>query len=877
MKILNTLTLKNLKLNKKRTIVTIIGISLSVALICAITTFTVSIQKTMLEREIKTNGNYHIRIQDVSKENEKYLENNAKIDELQISQEVGYAPLEESQNENKPYAYIEGYDENLLQNGGIVLLEGRLPENENEIVIPEHVIQNGKVEWNVGDTIELDIGNRYKGEYILNQSNRYKAENILNQSNPYYTDQDRLDRKESGIEDDLEQETFVASTQKTYTIVGIMERLNSESYSAPGYTMITKLDKIDDTQNVNMSIILKNPTEVYEFEDYLKKDLQISETNISENQDLLYYMGIFKSDRMESFVLTMIAIVIGIIVFTSAFVIKNSFSISLTEKTRELGMIASVGATAKQIRKSIFFEGAVLGFISIPLGIVIGIVAIGIVLAIVNAIINSGTTPLIDNFELHLTISWGAIIVAIIVSIVMIIISLIRPSYRAGKISPIDAIRESSDVKLKKNKNKHKHKEYKITKKVFGIEGVIARKNFRRSRKRYRTTIFSIFLSIILFISMNAFAESVFGLSSLEYPDSRINLTVYSNNQEEEKEAYFNKIKDLDGIKEYMILKNADVHMDNPEIYTEKALEYYSEEVNTILIIYSLGDEAYRNYVAELGLNYDEVKDEAILSDTRILYEYEEGRDGVKRVETNLTNLNAGDTLEYYKMQDEEENLTEKGSIKIAKRADKYPLGLSFQQDTHPVIIISDEMMENFEHDLVSMPINAEDPYKLQEEIVEIDKTNQSNIYNAEEDVRAARNMNLIVSIFVYGFIAVISIIGVTNIFNTITTNMALRNREFAILKSIGMTNKEFKRMIHYESFIYGLKALIFGLPAGIALSYLIYTVTADVYTTSYELPIIPILISIIFVFAIIFMTMRYAVKKTKNQNIIETIRKENI
>ena len=863
MKILNTLTLKNLKLNKKRTIVTIIGISLSVALICAITTFTVSIQKSLLEREIKTNGNYHIRVQDVSKENEKYLENNAKIEELQISQEIGYAPLEKSQNENKPYAYIEGYDEKLLQNGGIVLVEGRLPENENEIVIPEHVIQNGKVDWNVGDTIELDIGNRYKGGYILNQSN------------PYYTDQDRLDRKESGIEDDLEQETFVASTKKTYTIVGIVERLNSESYSAPGYTMITKLDKIDDTKNVNMSIILKDPTEVYEFEDYLKNDLQIDEINISENQDLLYYMGIFKSDRVETFVITMLVIVIGIIVLTSAFVIKNSFSISLTEKTRELGMIASVGATAKQIRKSIFFEGAILGLISIPLGIAIGIVAIGIVLAIVNGIINSGSTPLIDNFELQLTISWGAIIVAIIVSIVMIIISLIRPSYRAGKISPIDAIRESSDVKVKKNK-KRKNKEYKLTKKLFGIEGVIARKNFRRSRKRYRTTIFSIFLSIVLFISMNAFAESVFGLSSLEYQDSRINLTVYSNNQkEEEKEAYFNKIKDLDGIKEYAILKNAHAYIDNQKIYTKKALEYYSE-MDT-LVIYAIGDEAYRNYVAELGLNYDEVKDEAILCDTRLLYEYEDGKDGVKRVETNLLNLNEGDTLEYYNMQDEEGNLSEKGSIKIAKRADKYPLGSLFSNDTNPIIIISDEMMENFEHDLVSMPINAEAPYKLQEEIVEIDKTNQSNIYNAEEDVRAARNMNLIVSIFVYGFIAVISIIGVTNIFNTITTNMALRNREFAILKSIGMTNKEFKRMIHYESFIYGLKALIFGLPAGIALSYLIYTVTADVYTTSYELPIIPILISIIFVFAIIFMTMRYAVKKTKNQNIIETIRKENI
>ncbi len=255
MKILNKLTMKNLKLNKKRTIVTIIGISLSVALICAITTFVVSFQNSMIEREIKTNGNYHIRVQNVSKENEKYLENNAKIQDVQISQEIGYAPLEESQNENKPFAYIESYDEDLLQNGGIIIIEGRLPENENEIIIPEHVIQNGKVNWNVGDTIEFDIGNRYKDG------------DVLNQTNPYYTDKDRLDRKESGIEDDLEQETFVVNTQKTYTIVGIMERLNSESYSAPGYTMIIKLDKIDDTKNVNMSLVLKDPAETYDFEE----------------------------------------------------------------------------------------------------------------------------------------------------------------------------------------------------------------------------------------------------------------------------------------------------------------------------------------------------------------------------------------------------------------------------------------------------------------------------------------------------------------------------------------------------------------------------------------------------------------------------------
>lgn len=866
MKTLNKLTIKNLKLNKKRTIVTIIGISLSVALICAITTFAVSFQNSMIEREMKTNGNYHIRVQDVSKENQKYLENNVKVKEIQISQVIGYAILEECENENKPYAYIEGYDEKLLQNGGIVLEEGRLPQNENEIVIPEHVIQNGKVDLSVGETIELDIGNRYKGDYVLNQSN------------PYYTDQDRLDRKQSGIKDDLEQETFVANTKKTYTIVGIMERPNSESYSAPGYTMITKLGNVDDSKPVNISIVLKEPSDTYEFEEYLQKELGINIVNISENQQLLYYIGVFKSGRMENFVTIMLAIVIGIIVFTSAFVIKNSFSISLTEKTRELGMIASIGATAKQIRKSIFFEGFLLGVISIPLGIAIGIVAIGIVLVIVNGIIHIGTAPLIDNFELRLTISGLSIVVAIIVSVVMIILSLLTPSYRAGKISPIDAIRQSSDIKIKRNK--HKNKEYKVIKKLFKIEGVIARKNFKRSKKKYRTTIFSIFLSIVLFISMNAFAESVFGISSLEYENSRVNLTINVDYSEDKKEIeeYFNKIKTLDGIKEYATLKEVPVYFHTKEYYTESAYLQYLYDTNA-LFLYAIGDEAYRDYVLELGLNYDEVKDEGILCDTRLLYEYEEGKDGVKRVQMNLLNVKDGDTIEFYKTLDESQNVSEKQTLRIAKRADKYPLGSLFNMNSalNPMIVISDKMMEHYEYRFSSMQLNAEDPFKLQEEIIEVDRTNKDRIYNREEDIRAARNLNLIVSIFVYGFIAVISIIGITNIFNTITTNMALRNKEFAILKSIGMTNKEFKRMINYESFIYGMKALLFGLPVGILISYLIYTVTADVYVKNYEFPIIPVIISIIFVFVIIFVTMRYAVKKTKNQNMIETIRKENI
>ena len=865
MKILNRITVQNLKMNKKRTIVTIIGIALSVALICAVTSFAVSFQKAMIDREIKTSGNWHISINDISEENLKYIENNVKVKQIAYNQEIGYIQLENSENENKPYGYIEALDETSLNNMGLMLTAGRLPENENEILIPEHLKTNGHVDYNIGDKITFDVGNRMiEGEK-------------LNQNNPYYTDEDIQFQLENNMmtEENLltQKETFTPIETKEYTVVGIIERPNFEPYSAPGYTMITKLDKLEEGKSIGMTILLKNPSDAYDFVQYLEDDLQIS--NVDTNSSLLEYLGVFGSNGTITFVIGIITVVIVIILLTSAFVISNSFNISLTEKTRELGMIASIGATSKQIRKSIFFEGAILGLISIPLGIIIGVGAIGIVLFIVNNIINSGVEPLIDNFNLTLVISWPAILVAILISIIMIAISLIRPSIRAGRISPIDAIREKSDIKItnrqlkKQKKNGNKIKEYKITKKLFGIEGVIARKNFNRSKKKYRTTIFSIFLSIVLFISMTSVMDSLFSVSSLRVQETGYNLRVYSGtDNNNEAEEYFSKIEKLDGIKEYAIISTAEIGINQDIINPDSS--FYSD----IMYLYALNDECYNNYIKELGLQYNDIKDKAILYDTRVMRVQEDNK--IRRFDCNLLNVNEGDYIDYGTL-DENHDLHIDGKIQIGVRTTKLPMDSIFADNTAPVLIVSNEFMKKFDYTVDIMYIDAKDPYELQNEIANIDYDNNGNIYNFEEQARADNNMSLIISIFLYGFIAVISVIGITNIFNTVTTNMALRNREFAILRSIGMTNKEFKRMINYESFIYGIKALIFGLPVGVLLSYLIYNITGTVYETEYHLPISAIIISIIFVFVIIFITMQYSARKTKNQNIIETIRKENI
>ena len=173
--------------------------------------------------------------------------------------------------------------------------------------------------------------------------------------------------------------------------------------------------------------------------------------------------------------------------------------------------------------------------------------------------------------------------------------------------------------------------------------------------------------------------------------------------------------------------------------------------------------------------------------------------------------------------------------------------------------------------------MDSSNPDKLQDEIEEILQNENYNINNINENVKMMTNLYILVGIFLYGFIIVISLIGVTNIFNTITTNMNLRRQEFAMLKSIGMTSKEFKRMIRLESIFMGAKALLFGIPIGLGLSYLEYKPLVGEQGLPFEIPILAIIISIIVVYLLITILMKYSMNKINKQNIIETIRNENI
>ncbi len=139
MNILTSYTLKYLRLNRKRTAVTILGVVLSSALICGVILLCVSFQKMMIEHEIATLGNWHAQFLTVPYAKAKHITASSAVQTAMFSASLGSATYG-SQNAVRPYLYITAYDARAFQNRPIKLVAGRFPQNGDELLISEVMV-----------------------------------------------------------------------------------------------------------------------------------------------------------------------------------------------------------------------------------------------------------------------------------------------------------------------------------------------------------------------------------------------------------------------------------------------------------------------------------------------------------------------------------------------------------------------------------------------------------------------------------------------------------------------------------------------------------------------------------------------------------------
>ena len=857
MTLLNKLTIKNLKLNKKRTIVTIIGIMLSVALITAVASMYASGIKSLIKYETIIKGDFHTAFYNVpTSDIDKFL-NNRNIEKLNITEGLGYAKID-SKNEDKPYAYLKGFTKDALNNLSVRLVKGRLPENTNEIVIPTHLKTNGRLDLKLNDSITLEVGKRIdsKGSK-LNQSDKYQ---------------------------NTAGEQLVEMQTKTYKIVGIIERpaTNIEYYTAPGYTFITYIDSKNLSGNVdiyakftkdgvkNWDKTIANILGVSQvlFRKVYNQEIESEKLTEQLKKTYMFDMNKYLIDLETNPISStsmgdlgkVLAIVIVIIVFTSIFCIKNSFDISITEKIRQYGMLRSIGATKKQIKRNVFYEATILGLIGIPLGIILGCLATYILIIISNYYLIDVVQT---GFKLELVFSTYAILVAIILGIITIYFSALKSATRASKVSEIDSIRNSANLKIYSKKIKSP----KYIKKLFGIGGVISFKNLKRNKKKYRTTIISITVSTFVFIALYSFMELAFQNVNNELKVSDFNIYLNTNAINDYSYNKFLKTVNLSGVEDYAILRNSELSFTGSHS-SKEYLEYFGtkkeSDAEEHITIFAIGKKQYDKYIKSLGLNYDDIKDKGILFDRQYITSYDKNNNKITK-NIRVYDFNKGDVIT---------STNKQLNLEIGAISSIGPNLLKNLSNSY--LIISDEMFDKIaKTNNLDIYYKASNADKLQDELDSYLNGESYNINNQEENVRIMNNLFTLIAIFLYGFIIVISLIGITNIFNTITTNMELRKQEFAMLKSIGMTSKEFKRMIRLESLFMGIKSLLFGILIGIILSYLIYLSSdSDI---PYKLPIVAIIISILVVFILISLIMKYSLNKISKQNTIETIRNENI
>lgn len=884
MKLLNKLTLKNLRLNKVRTIVTIVGIMLSAALITVVSGMALSGRQTMIDAQMVYGGNYDVALDIIDNSVIETARNNRNVKNAFYKERLGYARTKNADGEICDYSVL-AMSENTYGNCfKIDLIKGKFPTNSGEAVVTKAFqTQDGK-DVKIGDKITLDVG-------------------VL-------TDKDGNVLDEEGIHNLLQKDfnkcSIIDTVKRTYTVTGIIERpKTSELYDPSNFSMIYTVSdekapiEAIRTKHMNKLYIaytpqsegdyLQNTADILGFkaddmsnvisDEIPPEDQQTSGINAYEfNSILLSMKGYGSNDATNTVIFSLAVIIIIIVMLASVFVIRNSFAISITEKTSMYGMLASVGATKRQIRRNVLFEGFILGLIGIPLGILLGLGVNAILITILNSVLGD----MLNGAKFVFVTPTIPIICAIVLSAVTIFCSSFFIALRASRIPPLVAIRGNKDIKVKNNKP---YRTSKLTKKLFGVGGEIASKSLKRSRKKYRTTVISIVVSVAMFIAVSAFMD--YGMTYTEHYYGKPDYS-YMVSGIDTKQAQ--TIEKMPEIENYLTVGlqyghvSADVPVnecgenflyDNADGTKSFGAEFLEFEHDTFVQI-----------CRELELDYNKVKG-GVLVYSQVTPDNSESGNSSKPMK--LFGKTAPTKFIVYGNDDNGNELIA-GKLKVSSVFDEIPKsadsvigeGTIFGQG----LIIGEQGVispQLGEHECyITLYANTSNHTSLTNRIESMSGTGDSesyiSIFDYEENVRQFNAVMLIVGIFVYGFIGVISLIGLTNIFNTISTNMQLRSKEFASLKSIGMTKKEFNRMIRLESLMYGIKSLLIGIPLGVLGVFAIFSAfSIGNVPMSFVFPWKAILISIAVVFVAVWLIMKYSISKVNKQNIIETIRNDNI
>lgn len=849
MNIVNKLTLRHLKENKGRTLVTTFGIIVSVAMITAVFVAMASFLQLFADVSVVSDGNYAAQLSDVKLSSLDELYKDERIETVGLCDEnYKQFKIDNGKSDRLATGSIGACDDGYFKMFIQADYDGTLPKTSDEIAVQSDFIEKNELDWQVGDIVSIPCGIRTMRD----------KDGEFDVTGAY-----------------LKGEKFVQQEDKQYRITAILHQNNPTSE----FALLTYSDDLK-----------ANPTVAFQLKTLNSKSLDVVNDIIDKanpgtstvNNELLYSKLSFSSDSFVAKILPLVVILLAIIMVASVFLIYNAFAMSLSEKVKYLGMLSSVGATKQQKRLSIYYEGFILALFGIPLGIGAGVAGIGITLKalgkkiIATSMINGVTE---QNVSMKVVFPIWAVLIVLGLSIITILISCSIPAKKASKISTISAIRQSDEIKVKAKTLKCP----KYIKVIFGYEGELAYKNLKRNGRKARVITVSIALSIVLFLSCNYFC-ALFANETVAQDSMPYQIGVHLD--ETNRESAIKEFENVDGIDDmysvtnlYYFVQKSKNYKNNFEMFTDNKnlTNAYSREFSNrfAVLINMLDDDMFNELCAKNGIDSKAYYNSNNKCKLLLMNNVSHTANGKKVFTDNI--LGSSFKEAYYPEDNLQFKITDFVKYSNTKPCNLNNIGvISLYMPYSQFVKVckninaNDNQLSNY-----ILGIETTDHQKVTEKLNTISddgKYSDFSVVDFSEQMQTFNTIALVIQVFVYGFVALISLITIFNIINTISSGIASRKKEFAMMKSVGITPKGFNKMIMLESAFYGIKAVIFGLPISALISFGMHKALNN-STATFSIDYLLYLIVALVVFAIIGMTMIYSVKKVQQNNIIETLK----
>ena len=789
-----------------------------------------------------------------------------------------------------PYLGLDilGVNKEDLKGYNFRLIDGRFPENENEIMLQKSS-KTSKYIFNVGTTLTMN-GKEYKVVGYVN--------------NVFDSNESKLDIGILKIATAEEKKEALNKIQSIY-IKDIGKRVKA---TAEGISQTLK----EDPKNKDISMAVN------------KNLLRLQNANLQGYES--------STDNVLSTLEMMRNVLIGIVAISGIIIMYNSFNLSLVERRKQYGILKSLGIKNSSLYIIILFEALVLSVVGIVIGYLCGMLGDYLVIGyinntLVNVIKSMGVEKDLQIFLIYTTNIHAFYIVAISTTITVLLAAMI-PAIKSTRISPIENIRGKDDYVV----NTKKVKTSNISKKILGVEFDLARKNMKRAKKRFRVATLSLSIAFILLFVIGTLGTQI--NNQIGLLEVQTNAIFKNGNIVEMDHINITDKKDPKD-KKYTEQNFQDMVKFATEEYTKELEKKDSLKVNRVILADTMRTlkqiDTKNDLIKTLSDSYlnntfkrtdDKARQEA---KEKIAIQVVNNKNYNKQDKYNLNNIKDNEMyLSNVSIVEENGTLVEKPifdeskiigkeieingkKIKIVKAPVNSELLLTASSGTTFLTGYVNEktlseVMRN-DKDLFGFRIFYQSDLKGDKKIEDITKKQYQLNFEKKYDfaklqmftegvltpagvIGMIKGMITIFQLLLYGFLILVILMSVVNIFTTITINILLRSRELAILKSVGMSDKQFDKMLRGENYIACLRSIIFGIVVSLILLFLTkFVIDKGKVNIDFKfimdmlgsINYIALIISIIIVYVITFISTLFAKKSIRSQDIVEIIRRDNI